>query len=97
LKATVRRGLVRDAFEVSPEAPIVAALRRHATIAFGQEPEIIGETPWMDSAILSAAGIPTVVFGPGGAGAHAVVEWVDLEQVRQCYEILLATAEEFCG
>lgn len=97
LRATVRRGLVRDPFEVSPDAPIVATLRRHAAAALGHDPEIIGETPWMDSAILSAAGIPTVVFGPGGAGAHAVVEWVDLAQVQQCYEILLATAEEFCG
>ena len=97
LRATVRCGLVRDAFEVAPDAPIVATLRRHAAAALGHEPEIIGETPWMDSALLAAAGIPTVVFGPGGAGAHAVVEWVELAQVRQCYEILLATAEEFCG
>ncbi len=97
LRATVRRGLVREAFEVAPDAPIVATLRRHTAAVLGHEPEIIGETPWMDSAILAAAGIPTVVFGPGGAGAHAVVEWVDLAQVQQCYEILLATAEEFCG
>ena len=97
LEVTVRRGLVRDAFEISPDAPIVATLRRHTAAALGHEPEIVGETPWMDSAILSAAGIPTVVFGPGGAGAHAVIEWVDLTQVQQCYEILLATAEEFCG
>ncbi len=41
----------------------------------------------MDSAILSAAGIPTVIFGPGGEGAHAVVEWVDLEQVQRCAEV----------
>jgi acetylornithine deacetylase len=97
LKASVRTTLVRDAFEVAEDAPIVTTLRRHATAALGHTPEIIGETPWMDSAILSAAGIPTVVFGPGGAGAHAVVEWVDLAQVQQCYEILLTTAEEFCG
>lgn len=97
IQATVRRGLIRDAFEVPPDAPIVATLRRHAADALGQEPNVIGKTPWMDSAILSAAGIPTVVFGPGGAGAHAIVEWVDLAQVQQCYEILLATAEEFCG
>jgi acetylornithine deacetylase len=97
LKASVRTTLVRDAFEVAEDAPIVAALHQHAAAALGRPPAIIGETPWMDSAILSAAGIPTVVFGPGGAGAHAVVEWVDLAQVQQCYEILLATAEEFCG
>ena len=51
----------------------------------------------MDTALLSAAGIPTVVFGPGGAGAHEVVEWADLDQVERCSEILLAVAEEFCA
>jgi acetylornithine deacetylase len=50
----------------------------------------------MDSALLSAAGIPTIIFGPGGDGAHAVVEWVDLEQVRQCSDVLLATIQDFC-
>ena len=63
----------------------------------GHEPEVIGQTAWMDSAILSTAGIPTVVFGPGGEGAHAVVEWSDLEQVEQCADVLTAVAKEFCG
>jgi acetylornithine deacetylase len=51
----------------------------------------------MDSALLAAAGIPTVIFGPGGEGAHAVVEWVDLEQVQQCSDVLLATIQVFCA
>jgi acetylornithine deacetylase/succinyl-diaminopimelate desuccinylase-like protein len=51
---------------------------------------------WMDSALLAAAGIPTVIFGPGGAGAHAIVEWSDLTQVEQCAKILTAVAEDFC-
>jgi acetylornithine deacetylase len=51
----------------------------------------------MDSALLSAAGIPTVIFGPGGEGAHAVVEWSNLEHVERCAEILAAVAREFCA
>jgi acetylornithine deacetylase len=51
----------------------------------------------MDAAFTSAAGIPTVVFGPDGAGAHALEEWVDLASVRTCAEVLLATAEAFCA
>ena len=95
--ASLRTTLLREAFEVSRDEPIVQAVYRHASTILGQEPDIIGATAWMDSAILSAAGIPTVIFGPGGAGAHAVVEWVDLEQVQHCIEVLLATAEEFCS
>ena len=37
----------------------------------------------MDSALLQAAGVETVVFGATGAGAHAEVEWVDLESVDE--------------
>ena len=33
----------------------------------------------MDSALLRAAGVETVVIGPAGTGAHAGVEWVDLD------------------
>jgi acetylornithine deacetylase len=45
---------------------------------------------------LSLAGIPTVLFGPAGAGAHAAEEWVDLESVRVCAEVYLAAALAFC-
>ena len=96
-KASLRTTLLREAFEVSRDEPIVQTVYRHASTILGQEPDIIGATAWMDSAILSAAGIPTVIFGPGGEGAHAVVEWVDLEQVGRCVEVLVASAEEFCG
>lgn len=96
-KATVKTGLVRDPFEVSLDEPIVRTLLRKATAILGHEPAEIGSTGWMDSALLSAAGIPTVVFGPGGEGAHAVVEWSNLEQVERCAEILAAVAGEFCA
>jgi len=96
-KASLRTTLVRDAFEVSEDELIVMTLQHQARTLLGHEPTIYGATPWMDSAILSAAGIPTVVFGPGGEGAHAVVEWSDLEQVERCSEILIAVAEEFCS
>jgi len=96
-KASLRTTLVRDAFEVAENEPIVQVVRRQAAALLGREPAIVGATAWMDSAILSAAGIPTVVFGPGGEGAHAVVEWVDLEEVGRCAEMLVACAGEFCG
>jgi len=51
----------------------------------------------MDSALLSSAGIPTVIFGPRGEGAHSAVEWVDLNDLDQCRKIYVDTAREFCG
>jgi acetylornithine deacetylase len=52
---------------------------------------------WTDAATLWAAGIPTVLFGPAGEGAHAAEEWVDLDSVRACAEIYTAAAAGFCG
>lgn len=95
-QATARTTFERLPFEVAPDEAIVAELVRQARGILGAEPNMVGETPWMDAAILSAAGIPTVVFGPSGTGAHAVVEWVDLESVDRCAQVLLATALEFC-
>jgi acetylornithine deacetylase len=62
----------------------------------GHAPEISGVPYWTDAATLAAAGIPTILFGPTGAGAHAVQEWVELESVEKCAEIYLETAVEFC-
>ena len=51
----------------------------------------------MDAAFIAAAGIPTVVFGPTGEGAHAIEEYVELESVRQVAEIVIETARRFCA
>jgi acetylornithine deacetylase len=59
--------------------------------------EPIGDPAWMDSALTAAKGIPTVVFGPAGAGAHAADEWVDLDSVVRCAGTLLAAAERWCA
>jgi acetylornithine deacetylase len=96
-KATMQTTLVRDPFSIPTNTPIVQILQQHAQRQLNHEIDIGGAFGWMDSALLAAAGIPTVIFGPGGAGAHAAVEWSDLNQLRQCSEILLATIMDFCG
>jgi acetylornithine deacetylase len=92
-----RTTLVRAPFAVDPSEPIVALLRERATAHLGREPRLQGHSAWMDAAFTSAAGIPTVVFGPAGAGAHEIEEWVDLASVRDCAEVLRATAFAFCA
>jgi acetylornithine deacetylase len=97
LGTDLRMGLVREPFEVDPSADVVKALRAAAARTLGAEPEIVGHSAWMDAAFLSAAGIPTVVFGPSGEGAHAVEEHVELESVEQVAEIVLETARRLCA
>jgi acetylornithine deacetylase len=87
----------RDPFEVERHADVVRAVESAATRVLGRTPAVYGDTPWMDAALLSAAGIPTVVFGPGGRGAHAREEYVSIAEVGQCAEVLAGAAIEFCA
>jgi len=52
-------------------------------------------TYWTDAAILGHAGIPTVLFGPGGAGLHGLDEYVSAEEVLACQSALVRVAEAF--
>jgi acetylornithine deacetylase len=95
--AAVRPFFVRNPFEVSRDAGIVRALDQASTRVLGRAPTYMGDTPWMDAALLQAAGVETVVMGPGGGGAHAAVEWVEMESVAQMAAILAEAAIEYCG
>ena len=86
----------RDAFEIGPDAGIVQTLEAAARSVLPEPPPHVGDTPWMDSALTSAAGIETVVFGPHGAGAHGAEEWVDLESVEATASVLVETARAWC-
>ena len=86
----------REPFEVAENEAIVQVVRRHASAVLGAEPELVGVPFWADSALLAAAGIPTVLFGPRGEGAHAEVEWVELADLERCVEIYAAAAADIC-
>jgi acetylornithine deacetylase len=88
---------VRDPFSVNLDQPIVDLARRQLARVIDREPEIVGAGGWMDSAFLAAAGIPTVILGPDGEGAHADVEWVDLVSATRTADALLGIIQEFCA
>lgn len=86
----------RDAYEIAADAPVVAALVAALRAVHGiEQPSIGGAFGWMDSAIFGAAGIPTVIYGPRGAGAHSAEEWVDTASLGRVAATLVATAEAF--
>jgi acetylornithine deacetylase len=96
-EASVTTRFVREPMETPVDSPIVDRLLLNATALLGGPPEIVGVPYWTDAALFAAAGIPSVVFGPGGEGAHAEVEWVDLADVERTAAIVLATAADFCS
>jgi acetylornithine deacetylase len=95
-KATVRCLLARNAFEVSPAAPIVSVVRAAATRHLGRSPVLTGKPFWMDSAILADAGVEIVIIGPVGDGAHTSEEWVDLRSLEVLAGILAEAAAGYC-
>ena len=95
-RATLTTGLDRPPFEIAETEPIVAMLDRIAGAHTGRAVPRRGEPFWTDCAILQGAGIPCVMFGADGAGAHAASEWVDVGSVRTLADILAETAIDFC-
>lgn len=95
--AVVKREMDRSSLETPEDTEIVRAIQRAAVKVLNHPAQTAGVPFWTDAAVLSEVGIPSVLFGPSGAGAHAVEEWVDLSSVKACAEIYLATAINFCG
>jgi acetylornithine deacetylase len=96
-EATVRSFLDRPPLMCDRDAPIVAVLRDAVIAVTGAPPREAGVAYWMDAAIFAAAGIPTVDYGPSGAGAHEAVEWVDVASVVTCAQVLVEVARRFCS
>jgi acetylornithine deacetylase len=93
LTVAARTTLERDPFETGPDEPIVRAVQD----ALGaSDPAPVGVSYWADSAFIAGAGIPTVLFGPNGDGAHAEIEWVSLPGTVTCACVLTTAARSFC-
>ena len=91
------RGLHRDPFEADPDAPIVRTLSHHAERALCHRPAVRAEPYWTDCALLDRAGIPCVLFGVDGEGAHAATEYLDLASLDRLTDILTDTIADFCS
>jgi acetylornithine deacetylase len=97
LEAEQRTLLVREPFEVDEGAEIVELTRAAAAEALGTAPAIGGASFWADAAFIAAAGIPAVMFGPSGEGAHAAEEWVSVSSTEAVARSLTLLASRFCA
>jgi len=87
----------RRPMEVSPDEEICRILRRGALEVTGDMPSFVGGSGWLDTEIIWSRGTPAVAFGPRGAGAHAAVEYVELDSVINTARIMELTTVRFCG
>lgn len=82
-KVRGREIFTRPPYEVSHQAHIVKRLQD-----VSPRSKLVGVSFWADSALAGIAGIPSVLFGPIGHGAHSVEEWVSLKSLVRVYEVL---------
>jgi acetylornithine deacetylase len=90
--AAARVTFSRGAFETDSEDEIARLLGQ-----FTRSGLFYGAPFWTDAALLLAAGVPTVVYGPCGAGAHATQEWVNLGSLERCAQLYLDATRAICA
>lgn len=86
-EASARLVTSRPSYLLPESAPVAQAMAA-ALSSRHLDATPTGMTFWTDAAILGAAGIPSLVFGPGGAGLHSVEEYVILDEVEACRRVL---------
>ncbi|MEX2182447.1 MAG: ArgE/DapE family deacylase [Gemmatimonadaceae bacterium] len=96
-RADVTPQLVQEPNDVPPDHPLIAALS-DASAKHGGRAPIEGLSCWTDAALLSAAGIPALCYGPGDiALAHAAEEWVPVAEIVRATDVLTETIIAWCG
>ena len=85
----------RPAYEIAADHELPGMLSA-ALAQVGGQPRITGASFWTDAAVLGHAGIPSILFGPGGAGLHSTEEYVNVGDVLMCRDALVELARRFC-
>jgi acetylornithine deacetylase len=96
-KASYEVTFYRGSMDVPETAEICQIIVACSKEAIGLTPTFIGGSGWLDTQIIYGKGIPAVAYGPSGDGAHAAVEWVDLESVMEAAKVQELVLRRFCG
>jgi acetylornithine deacetylase len=93
--ASVEVDFTRPGYELDRNSPVVQTLSAAYQKVTQTRPIFSGMSAWLDSAILGRAGIPTVIYGPRGEGAHAAIEYVELSSVFRCAEVIAQAVSDW--
>jgi acetylornithine deacetylase len=88
--------LSRSPFQAARNSSLLPVLQSAAFLAMRKNPVVGGVAFWTDAALLSEAGVDTLIIGPHGGGLHSDEEWVDLDSCQKLASILAQTAIEYC-
>lgn len=98
------RWLVMDPFDIPTDHPFVQRVVGNYTKVVGSAPRKVGTVLPLsysgdDTCHLWKAGIPCVLYGPGGiyAGEDEPDNYVNISEMVQCAKVLAHTALDVCG
>ncbi|HEY0243198.1 MAG TPA: ArgE/DapE family deacylase [Gemmatimonadaceae bacterium] len=95
LDATVRLIAAQEPSDVDVDAPVVHAVA-NALAAEKLSAPVEGLSAWTDAALLNAAGIPAICFGPGDITlAHAAEEFVPVDEIEKATAVLARVASDW--
>lgn len=96
-RATVEPGLTQAPNDVPVAHPLVRGLAA-ASAAVAAPAAIEGLSCWTDAALLTAAGIPAICYGPGDIGlAHGAEEYLPVHEIATATAVLAQFIRDWCG
>lgn len=93
--AKVRTVFSRPPYETPHGHPLPSMLLECAA-GRGVRGRATGMSFWTDAGVLGEAGIPSLLFGPGGAGLHSTEEYVNVDDVIVCRDVLADLVVRWC-
>ena len=94
IRVDIRRLLLAHPLKpLAGNAPLVDAIRRHASALFGEEIPVCGTPLYTDARLFSERGIPAVIYGAGPrtvleSNAKRADEHLDLEDLRKATQVM---------
>lgn len=94
--AEPRIKLSRPPQKLAASHPFTEQLVACASRVLGRRPDVQSVPFWCDAALLSEAGIPSIVYGPVGEGLRSKEEWVEVESLQEMEKVFIQLVKEFC-
>jgi acetylornithine deacetylase len=89
--------VARPPMEADPDGAVARVVLAAVERAVARRPVRRGDPWWTDAGLIAEAGIPAVLVGPAGGGAHADREWVSAASLTTLVRVLEEAVPAFCG
>ncbi|MBP2458113.1 acetylornithine deacetylase [Clavibacter michiganensis] len=89
--------VARGAFEADVDGPLARAVLDSGARVTGSPVPHRGEPFWTDAGLVLEAGIPCILLGVTGGGAHADEEWAEVDSIHRLADVLEGAILDFCG